>query len=161
MLEVTFEGTALVYGTRFAGRVSDTQREEDLPQQVRAGNATRTIDTDDLLVKWSLDRSLLASVGISQGVVTPNGDGVNDAVGISYSLLQVINPIEVSVEIYDLSGGRVWQRMQEQANGQYAVSWAGVDGAGKVVAPGVYVFRVVAEAATGTHVWMGTVGVVY
>jgi len=161
LLEVTFEAAALVYGTRFVGRVFDTRRADDLPQLVRAGNATRAIDTDDLLVKWSLDRSLLAAVELSQALVTPNGDGVNDAVHISYSLLQIIDPIEVLVEIYDLSGRRVWQRVQTQVNGQYAVSWEGVDEAGVVVAPGVYIFRVVAEAATGRHVRIGTVGVVY
>ena len=125
------------------------------------GDATPDIDTDDLLVKWDLDRSLLASVDISQHHLTPNGDGVNDAVDISYSLLQVIRSIQVSVEIFDLSGQRIWHRSAEQANGQYAISWQGLDDTGQVVPPGLYVYQLVADADQGSNVYVGTLAVVY
>ena len=161
LLEVDFETEVLVYGTRFTGRVFDTEREGDIPQIIVPGDATPDIDTDDLLVKWDLDRSLLASVDISQHHLTPNGDGVNDAVEISYSLLQVIRSIQVSVEIFDLSGQRIWHQAAEQANGQYAVSWQGLDDAGQVVPPGLYVYQLVADADQGSNVYVGTLAVVY
>ena len=161
LLEVDFETEVLVYGTRFTGRVFDTEREGDIPQIIVPGDATPDIDTDDLLVKWDLDRSLLASVDISQCHLTPNGDGVNDAVEISYSLLQVIHSIQVSVEIFDLSGQRVWSQSAEQANGQYAISWQGLDDAGQVVPPGLYVYQLVADADQGSNVYVGTLAIVY
>jgi len=161
LLEVDFETTVLVYGTRFTGKVFNTNRESDLPQLVRAGDATRDISTNDLLVTWSLDQSLLASVKKSRGVVTPNGDGINDTVDISYSLLQVIESIEVSVEIYDLLGRRIWQHIREQSNGQYVVSWQGDDDSGQVVSPGIYVYQVLAKASTGTQTQIGILGVAY
>ena len=161
LLEVDFDAEVLVYGTRFTGRVFDTKREGDIPQIIVPGDATPDIDTDDLLVKWDLDRSLLASVEISQRHLTPNGDGVNDAVEISYRLLQVIQSIQVSVEIFDLSGQRIWHRSAEQANGQYTISWQGFDDAGQVVPPGLYVYQLVADADQGSNVYMGTLAVVY
>lgn len=161
LLEVDFDTEVLVYGTRFTGRVFDTEREGDIPQIIVPGDATPDIDTDDLLVKWDLDRSLLASVDISQRHLTPNGDGVNDSVEISYSLLQVIRSIQVSVEIFDLSGQRIWHRSAEQANGQYAVSWQGLDDTGQVVPPGLYVYQLVADADQGSNVYVGTLAVVY
>ena len=161
LLEVDFDTEVLVYGTRFTGRVFDTEREGDIPQIIVPGDATPDIDTDDLLVKWDLDRSLLASVDISQHHLTPNGDGVNDAVEISYSLLQVIRSIQVSVEIFDLSGQRIWHQAAEQANGQYAVSWQGLDDAGQVVPPGLYVYQLVADADQGSNVYIGTLAVAY
>ena len=93
--------------------------------------------------------------------MTPNGDGINDAVDISYSLLQVIKPIEVAVEIYDLSGRRIWQHVQEQSNGQYVVSWQGIGDSGQVVSPGLYVYRIVANASTGIQHRTGTLGIAY
>ena len=161
LLEVDFDAEVLVYGTRFTGRVFDTKREGDIPQIIVPGDATPDIDTDDLLVKWDLDRSLLASVEISHRHLTPNGDGVNDAVEISYRLLQVIQSIQVSVEIFDLSGQRIWHRSAEQANGQYTISWQGFDDAGQVVPPGLYVYQLVADADQGNNVYMGTLAVVY
>ena len=161
LLEVDFDAEVLVYGTRFTGRVFDTKREGDIPQIIVPGDATPDIDTDDLLVKWDLDRSLLASVEISQRHLTPNGDGVNDAVEISYRLLQVIQSIQVSVEIFDLSGQRIWHRSAEQANGQYTISWQGFDDAGQVVPPGLYVYQLVADADQGSNVYVGTLAVVY
>ena len=161
LLEVDFDAEVLVYGTRFTGRVFDTKREGDIPQIIVPGDATPDIDTDDLLVKWDLDRSLLASVEISQRHLTPNGDGVNDAVEISYRLLQVIQSIQVSVEIFDLSGQRIWHRSAEQANGQYTISWQGFDDSGQVVPPGLYVYQLVADADQGSNVYMGTLAVVY
>ena len=161
LLEVDFDAEVLVYGTRFTGRVFDTKREGDIPQIIVPGDATPDIDTDDLLVKWDLDRSLLASVEIPQRHLTPNGDGVNDAVEISYRLLQVIQSIQVSVEIFDLSGQRIWHRSAEQANGQYTISWQGFDDAGQVVPPGLYVYQLVADADQGSNVYVGTLAVVY
>jgi len=161
LLEVDFDAAVLVYGTRFTGRVFDTEREGDIPQLIVPGDATPDIDTDDLLVKWDLDRALLASVGASQLHLTPNGDGVNDAVEISYTLLQVIQSIQVSVEIFDLSGQRIWHRSTEQTNGQYAISWKGLDDAGQVVPPGLYVYQLVADADQGSNVYIGTLAVVY
>ena len=161
LLEVAFDVEVLLYGTRFAGRVFDTRREGDIPQIVVPGDATPDIDTNDLLVKWDLDRSLLASVGTSQRHLTPNGDGVNDAVEISYSLLQVIQPIRVSIEIFDLSGNRIWLHLEDKVNGQYAVTWRGVDDSGRLVPPGLYVYRLVADADKESNVRMGTLAVVY
>ena len=161
LLEVDFDAEVLVYGTRFTGRVFDTERESDIPQIIVPGDATPDIDTDDLLVKWDLDRSLLASVDISQRHLTPNDDGVNDSVEISYRLLQVIRSIQVSVEIFDLSGQRIWHQSAEQANGQYAVSWQGLDDTGQVVPPGLYIYQLVADADQGSNVYVGTLAVVY
>ena len=161
LLEVDFDAAVLVYGTRFTGRVFDTKRAGAIPQIIAPGDATPDIETNDLLVKWDLDRSLLASVGISHRHLTPNGDDVNDAVEISYSLLQVIQSIRVSVDIFDLSGQRIWHRAAEQANGQYAISWKGFDDAGHVVPPGLYVYQLVADADEGSSVYMGTLAVAY
>ena len=161
LLEVDFDAKVLVYGTRFTGRVLDSEKEEDLPQIITPGDATPDIDTNDLLVKWDLNRSLLGSVAVSRQYLTPNGDGVNDTVEISYSLLQVIKAIGVSVEIFDLSGRQIWQQVTEQANGEHAISWNGMDNTGQVVPPGLYVYRLVADADRGSNVHMGTLAIVY
>ena len=161
LLEVDFDAKVLVYGTRFTGRVLDSGKEGDLPQIITPGDATPDIATNDLLVKWDLDRSLIGSVEVSSQYLTPNGDGVNDRIEISYSLLQVISEIGVALEVFDLSGRPIWQQSAEQANGEYAISWNGVDDVGQVVPPGVYVYRLLVDADRGSNLHMGTLAVIY
>ena len=161
LLEVDFDAKVLVYGTRFTGRVLDSGKEGDLPQIITPGDATPDIATNDLLVKWDLDRSLIGSVEVSSQYLTPNGDGVNDRIEISYSLLQVISEIGVALEVFDLSGRPIWQQSAERANGEYAISWNGVDDVGQVVPPGVYVYRLLVDADRGSNLHMGTLAVIY
>ena len=57
------------------------------------------------------ENNTIQSLGIQSPVCTPNGDGINDFVQINYELLNLVGPVPIQVEIYDLSGrslGVVW-----------------------------------------------------
>ena len=85
---------------------------------------------------------------ISSAVVTPNGDGINDVLQLIFSVLRVDGGRDVTTEVYDLSGRRLWIDVQRRAraSGTYQVQWSGVDATGTRLAPGVYLLRVSVDA---------------
>ncbi len=86
---------------------------------------------------------------LSSAVVTPNGDGANDAIEVDFRVLRVDGESEVRTEVFDLSGRLLWEDVQlrTRASGSYQVEWGGVDETGSLLAPGVYLLRVAVDAA--------------
>ena len=85
---------------------------------------------------------------MSSPVVTPNGDGANDEMELTFSVLRVEGPRDVTAEVFDLSGRPLWRdvRQRARASGAYRVKWGGVDAAGARLAPGAYLLRVSVDA---------------
>ncbi len=115
----------------------------------------------------------LALAAANPPVFTPNGDGVNDDTVIEFALARVDVPRPVRIEVFDLGGRlvRAWDagplaagEYRRPSHGLAAGSpglWDGTDAAGRLVVPGVYVFRVRAEVDAGANVLAGTVAVAY
>ncbi len=170
-MQVRFDAAVLVFGTRFGGEVYDLESKE-LPQLVEDGNANDEVSTDKLRVfvsEGSLGR-YLGSVEVDPEVLTPNGDGINDEVRISYTLLQLTGEAPVDISIYDVLGRRVRGVYRgKERNGRYAQSggvyaykvWDGRDGDGHLVPPGIYVYKITVEADAGSSERAGALTVVY
>ena len=80
--------------------------------------------------------------------MTPNGDGVNDALGIDFTVRRLSGVRPVTVRIYDLSG-RLMRRLDAQkplVAGRYVLDWAAEDQQGRVVPPGIYILRIDIDA---------------
>jgi hypothetical protein len=119
----------------------------------------------------TFDIRILSQVGADPGVFTPNGDGIND-VGIVGFVLGRIVAASIRIEIYD-AGGRLRRELlwRSLGAGSYLPSerneaglpgaWDGLDDAGELVAPGIYLYRVVADLEPTDAVSMGVIGVVY
>ena len=159
-MTVYFESRAFVYGTRFSGRVFDS-RSPEAAQSVLAGDATSELESDGLSVTWSLTGDLIGSLDVGPNPLTPNGDRVNDELQFTYSVLQLLSPVTVTVSVYDLSGTLVWQDRDQQASGPVTTVWRGENQAGIGVPPGIYVYRISVRAAEGEDTRAGTVAVVY
>ena len=68
----------------------------------------------------------------------------------------------VRVEVYDLAGHRVSSVLDQQAiAGPYGPSWAGQDGAGGLVAPGIYLIVVEVDVDQGIQTLFKPVAVIY
>lgn len=162
LVEVEFSAQVLRYGTTFSGRVWDSGRPLEVPQGVNAGDATGTYEGNGVSVATGVGEEALLSVVSVGGVVTPNGDGVNDEVEISYEVLEVTAPAQVEVEMRDLSG-RLVRRLYrgEDGIGYYPRRWDGRDEGGGLVSPGVYVYRVFLDADQGQVEKLGLLTVVY
>ena len=160
-LDIVFTSEVLRYGTPFDAWVVDS-RQEQIPQSVVPGNASDALSGNDLFVRTVLRHHLITHMRARPDPFTPNGDGINDETSISYDLLQLTVPVSVKVEIYALSGQYVREVYSGvERSGKYSHPWDGKDDRGKVVPPGIYVYRIRIDADTGKETRMGTVSVVY
>ncbi|MCG2795225.1 MAG: DUF4965 domain-containing protein [Actinomycetia bacterium] len=90
----------------------------------------------------------LASVEAGSHAVSPNSDGVNDSVAVSYSLPL---PSSVSRSVW---GGKDCQRAfgaQSQGAGAHSFTWDGKADDGSVVGDGIYTARIDARANDGKY----------
>ena len=138
---MVFEAPVLRYGTQFAGWVWDSQDPEFIKQRVRAGNATYRFSGDVLSVRTPLGEDLLADVTADPNPFTPNGDGINDQLTVSYKLREVTAARAVSVQIYDLGGRLVRELSATSLSGERQQVWNGCDARGRLVPPGTYLYR--------------------
>ena len=161
-LRVIFDTAVLVFGTRFDGWVYD--READaLPQGIEDGDAHAGVGTNRLSVFVSEETlgNFLTGVTVSSNSFTPNGDGVNDALRIEYTLLQLVGEAPVEVRIYDLSGRSVWTDRRMEQNGNYDRDWDGTDDNHDPVPPGLYVYSIEVGGDEKVLRTFGTVAVIY
>ncbi|MCK5380128.1 MAG: gliding motility-associated C-terminal domain-containing protein, partial [Candidatus Latescibacteria bacterium] len=100
-------------------------------------------------------------VTVSSNSFTPNGDGVNDALRIEYTLLQLVGEAPVEVRIYDLSGRSVWTDRRMEQNGNYDRDWDGTDDNHDPVPPGLYVYSIEVGGDEKVLRTFGTVAVIY
>ena len=147
-LFVRFTATPLLYSTQFRGWLLDSGG--SLPQQVAAGSASPQLGTNSLQVYGSLSRPL-SRFEVSPAVVTPNGDGLNDAAAISYDIINLVEDAQVLLVAYDLAG-RPLRRIHDgpRGAGSYTDRWDGRDDADQVVPPGHYIVKLSVQTQSAT-----------
>ena len=118
-------------------------------QQVDPADVTELAQSEGLQILASVqDDKVLGDLGIQPEVVTPNGDGINDALTIDFTVRRLSGARPVKVRIYDL-GGRLVRRLDAHkplVAGKYELDWAAQDEQGQVVPPGVYILRIDVDA---------------
>jgi hypothetical protein len=163
VMEVDFSGEIFRFGATFSGRVFNSETPRDIQQPIQPGDATALRDGNTLSVQaFSLGSQILSALDLDGGVFTPNGDGINDGLDISYDLLKLVVPTPVVVEIRDLAGRLVREVYNGfDVAGRHVRRWDGLDGQGQRVGPGVYICRVEAETEEGRRQRSGVVSVAY
>jgi hypothetical protein len=157
-LEVKFACAILAYGTVFSGWASASWQKGSLPQRVEE------TDIGSLSVKGALASLglVLSSVEVSPNPLTPNNDGVNDTATLRFKVFQLLEPVPVSVTIYDLSGTMVRRLFSEQVvTSEYEVEWDGTNDDDKLVPPGSYLYQISLRGDEKQFVRVGTMAVVY
>jgi hypothetical protein len=102
--------------------------------------------------------NVISNVSIGAGSVTPNGDGVNDELLLTFDLIKV--DAAPKVQFFDLQGRLVGEFAGQTGNVQeYRWSAVGIDGS--TVPPGIYLCRIEVDTAAGVHTATEVVHVVY
>ena len=144
-IEIAFEASVYVQGTRFAGFVEGGTPSARVRQRVEAGDASGQVASSTDVVRLPVRAALLEGLVLSSSVVTPNGDGVHDGLVVGVDVINVLSERPLRVRVYDLSGHRVWEQEAVGVAGHRQVSWDGRTGSGQLLPPGLYVVEVIIE----------------
>ena len=95
-----------------------------------------------MLPELTSSHRLIHDLQISTPVITPNADGVNDAVHIHFVVFKAAD-IAPQIHICDLAGRVVALLAPERIEGtRYAYTWEGRNQSGDLVPPGMYFYRI-------------------
>jgi hypothetical protein len=158
LVELRFAASVFVQGTRFQAFLEDGQ---GVRQRVEAGDASEQAESSTQVVRLPVGQGLLANLSISPRVLTPNGDGVNDALQVKLDLVNVLESRPMYLRIFDLAGRGVHQVERQVMAGAQELAWDGRDGSGALVPPGAYMVRLEVEGDAQSASVSRVVGVVY
>ena len=154
LIEVRFTTTLFSTGVVLQAAMGNSSLENSW-QQVDPGDVTELAQTQGLQILASAsDSKVLDDVAINPPVVTPNGDGVNDAMTFDFSVYRLTGVRPVTVQIFDLSGRpvRILDTLQPVVAGRYSIDWAADDQQGQVVPPGIYILRIDVDVDSNSRV---------
>jgi len=135
---------------------------ESIPQPTEGGDATPEVASNALLVVVDEIDQLLKAPNVLPNPFTPNGDGINDEVVFSFDLFLVLDEIDISLGIYDLSGQAIRQlNAADSSAGTVRIGWDGNDENGAKVAPGIYLYYLKIGSDDTANEYSGTISLVY
>lgn len=168
ILEFKFDLPIFRYGTTFSGRAYNSQFPA-VPQRLEPGQVVHfgPADVDELsglsvAIPKEQIGSLVGEISLTSRMCTPNGDGVNDQFEVYFTLLQLLRPVPVVLEIYDLAGQQVHRVFAEELSiGPQTRTWDARGDGGTVVPPGTYIWVLRVKAGAFEERHSGVVSVVY
>ena len=151
LVRVRFRAKVILNGSTIDASIRETSGPA-IWQQVDAGNATLLREGSSMSIAVPLSARVVRDVAISPNPFTPNADGINDRMQIRFALGNLNADRAVRVEIFDLSGRRIWSKVH-MGFGEQSVVWEGRNDAGGTVPPGLYLCKigVDADAVEATH----------
>ena len=159
-VEVDFEVPVLRFGTEFSGWVFSSTDPDQIRQRIDPGNATFRFAGDLLAVNTPVGGDLLVDVWVPR-VFTPNGDGINETLTITYKLREVTVDRAVQVRIYDLAGRLVAYLPEFKVrSGVFSQQWNGRDGQDALVQPGTYIYELTLDSEE-QHTQQGVFAIAY
>ena len=161
-VELGFAATVFQNNTRFRAFLERKSGLDTLRQQVDPGDAVPDLAGAGDAVSLPVDGSLLTRLNMGAGIFTPNGDGVNDALAISFDVLKVIDARPIEARIYDLRGQLVRTlRDASGVAGHYQLTWDGRRDSGAMALPGLYLFRLQIAGDSATRTLVRSIGLSY
>ena len=113
-----------------------------------------------LAVNTPVGGDLLVDVQVPQ-VFTPNSDGINETLTITYKLREVTADRPVQVRIYDVAGRLVAHLPVFNArSGVYVQEWNGRNEQDALVQPGTYIYELTLDSEE-QHTQRGVFAVAY
>ena len=141
LVELRFAAQVFQQSTPFVLFIQDVRTEDASRQRVDPGDATDQVASSTNIVGLPVARDLLLNVVFDNEVLTPNGDGINDALAIRADVINILEPRPWHLRLYDLAGYALVERSQAVTAGAQDFTWDGRDQAGQLVPPGLYVLE--------------------
>jgi hypothetical protein len=164
-LELVFRSILFRGSTEFTSVLwndLNSQRNTTIPQPIVGGDATPEIATNALLVVVEDINQPLKAPRVTPNPFTPNGDGINDEITLSFDLFLVLDTVGIEVEVFDLSGNRVHSLTPVSSSaGSVQIKWDGRDADGTLVPPGLYLYRLKIDSDNSSGERVGSIAVLY
>ena len=141
LVELRFAAQVFQQSTPFVLFIQDASTEDASRQRVDPGDATDQVASSTNVVGLPVARDLLLNVVFDTAVLTPNGDGINDALAVRADVINILEPRPWHLRLYDLAGRALVERSQAVTAGAQDFTWDGRDQAGQLVPPGLYVLE--------------------
>ena len=133
-----------------------------IPQPTKGGDATPDVASDALLVVVNQIEQVSTTPVVSVNPFSPNGDGINDEVRITFDLFLVLDQIDTTLDIYDISGRQVASITTNRLSaGSIDLTWDGKDRNGQLVTPGLYMYQLNIGSDNSNDVHSGILSLVY
>ena len=141
LVELRFAAQVFQQSTPFVLFIQDAHTEDVSRQRVDPGDATDQVASSTNVVGLPVARDLLLNVVFDAEVLTPNGDGINDALAVRADVINILEPRPWHLRLYDLAGHALVERSQAVTAGAQGFTWDGRDQAGQLVPPGLYLLE--------------------
>ena len=159
-IEIDFRAEVFQASTLFSGRAFDSTRPEEVRHRIAPGDVDPRTDGRGLTVRApNLEPRSIQKLAVS--AITPDGDGVNETLEVSYELVNLGGKVPVVLEVLDLTGRQVANlETAGWGSGRFSASWDGRTG-GELLPPGLYLLRLAVEADSGTDTALAPFPLVY
>ncbi|NKB69127.1 MAG: hypothetical protein GKR89_18820 [Candidatus Latescibacteria bacterium] len=115
---------------------------EGVWQEAQGGDVTAAGPGNNLAIQALGGRQVVDQVQIAPNPFTPNGDSVNDRMGISFSVFKVHAARPAAIHFYSLDGRLVRTIEESVLGGTQQFEWDGRDDHGGLVPPGLYIVQI-------------------
>ena len=160
LVELRFTAPIYLQATRFDAFLEDSQKAQTR-QLVDIGDAAPQVESSSNVVRLPVADQLFAGLSFSPALITPNGDGINDQLRISFDLINVLSARPLHLRLYDLSGRPLFAQERAGQAGHIAWHWNGRDLHGQRVPPGLYIAELHIAGDSGDHSLQRIVAVAY
>ena len=160
LVELRFTSPVYLQATRFDAFLQDSNQAQTR-QLVAPGDAAPLVESSSNVVRIPVAATLFSNLVFTSTLITPNGDGINDDLAISFDLINVLSARPLRLQLYDLAGRQIYAVEQPAAAGRQVLRWAGRDAAGSQVPPGLYLAEVHISGDAGDRSVRRTVSVAY
>ena len=151
LVQVRFRATIFGNSASFGALVQNSAAPE-FWQRVDEGDPTELVSSQTVTVLALSGDEIIRDFSLESQIFTPNGDGVNDELVVSFGVARVGAERPVTLTVYDLSGAET-SRIEERRpdpRGNYVFRWDGKDHLGESVPPGIYLARVKVDVDSGS-----------
>jgi hypothetical protein len=113
-----------------------------------------------LLPELPRSGQLIDDLRVEPALFTPNGDGANEQLAISFVVLK-LTAANAEVKIHDLAGRFITRLAATETDGRLTFPWSGHDAQGALVPPGTYLCRIDLGADHGEDLRLRAIAVAY